>query len=336
MTSSKGWLAALAFVAALSSAGSALAQPSAADLETARTLNKEGKELRARGDLPGALVKLRAAHELGRTPITGIELAKTQVMAGLLVEARETCLGIQRIPIAGDETERSVTARDEAAKLAEDVRPRIATVVIKLTGVAAGNVPALLVDRIPVAASQVGEARKVNPGKHEIAAKQGQGAESTAIVEVHEGETKEITLEVPPAPVTVTPPPGPAGPPGPVPHGPETEMRPRYGVAIGGFVLAGAGLIVGTATGVVVLSRKDKLDGQCVNHECGTAYQDDLHSARSLATVSTVAFVLGGVGLGIGLYGLLSKTEHAKESARLEPHVTPWIGAGSMGVHGAF
>jgi hypothetical protein len=338
MTSSRRTLAALAFVSVMSAIGSmtgvAHAQPSAADLETARTLNKEGKELRARGDLQGALVKLRAAHELGKTPITGIELAKTQVMLGQLVEARETCLGIARVPIAGDETERSSTARDDAAKLAEEVRPRIATVVIKLTGVPAGKLPTLLVDRIPVAASQVGEARKVNPGKHEIAAKQGQGAEATAIVEVNEAETKEVVLEVPPEPAIAEAPPGPGGPQ--PPPGPATEMRPRYGIAVGGFVIAGAGLIVGTATGFAVLSKKDTLEGDCPNHECGTRYRDDLDSARTLATVSTVAFVLGGIGVGVGLYGLLSKTEHVKEAAKNKPHVTPWIGAGSLGVNGAF
>jgi hypothetical protein len=335
MTSSRRRLASLVLVASLGLATTRVAHAqSAADLETARTLNKEGKELRAKGDLQGALVKLRAAHELGKTPITGIELAKTQVMVGQLVEARETCLGIARVPIAPDETERSSTARDEAQKLAEEVRPRIPTIVIKLTGVPAGKVPTLLVDRIPVAASQVGEARKVNPGRHEIAAKQGQGAEATAIVEVAEAETKEVVLQVPPEPVVAEPQPGPGGPP--PPGAPATEMRPRYGVAVGGFVLAGAGLVVGTVTGLVVLSKKDKLETQCPNHECSNPFHGNLESAQTMATVSTVAFVVGGIGVGIGLYGLLSRTEHVKETAKTKPYVSPWIGAGSVGVNGAF
>jgi hypothetical protein len=255
-------------------------------------------------------------------------------MVGQLVEARETCLGIARVPIAPDETERSSTARDEAQKLAEEVRPRIPTIVIKLTGVPAGKVPTLLVDRIPVAASQVGEARKVNPGRHEIAAKQGQGAEATAIVEVAEAETKEVVLQVPPEPVVAEPQPGPGGPP--PPGAPATEMRPRYGVAVGGFVLAGAGLVVGTVTGLVVLSKKDKLETQCPNHECSNPFHGNLESAQTMATVSTVAFVVGGIGVGIGLYGLLSRTEHVKETAKTKPYVSPWIGAGSVGVNGAF
>lgn len=341
MTSSRRRLSSVAFAVTLGLAATtamtttrvARAQ-SAADLETARTLHKEGKELRAKGDLQGALVKLRAAHELGKTPITGIELAKTQVMVGQLVEARETCLGIQRVPIAADETERSSSARDEAQKLAEEVRPRIPTIVIKLTGVPAGKVPTLLVDRIPVAASQVGEARKVNPGRHEVAAKQGQGEEAMTIVEVAEAETKEVVLQVPPEPATAETPPGPTGPQ--PPGAPATEMRPRYGVAVGGFVLAGAGLIVGTATGLAVMSKKDTLDGECINQECGTKYKEDLQSARTMATVSTVAWVVGGIGAGIGLYGLLSKTEHVKETAKTKPYVAPWIGAGSVGVNGAF
>src|SRR5580692_1619828 len=113
--------------------------PTAQELETARSLYKEGKDLRAAGDLRGAIEKLRAAHALGNTPVTGIELARTYATAGKLVEAREVCLGIARTPVASDETEKSVDARAEAARLAEELRPRIATLVVDVTGLAAGE-----------------------------------------------------------------------------------------------------------------------------------------------------------------------------------------------------
>src|SRR5258708_1177786 len=105
---------------------------SAQELETARTLYKEGKELRAKGDLPGALEKFQAAHALGNTPVTGIELARTYALVGQIVEARETCLYIARMPVAPDETEKSAEARADAAKLAEELRPRIPTLLVRV------------------------------------------------------------------------------------------------------------------------------------------------------------------------------------------------------------
>ena len=66
----------------------ALAEPTAAEFQTARELFKQGTRLRAAGDLPGAIEKFRAADELVRTAITGLELAKTEAQAGQLVEAR--------------------------------------------------------------------------------------------------------------------------------------------------------------------------------------------------------------------------------------------------------
>src|SRR5512143_1729383 len=115
MTSSKRIFAALLATALFAPAALA-ANPSAEDFATARALYKEGKDLRAAGDLKGALEKLKAAHALGHTPITGIELARTQVQLGLLVEARETCLGVARLAVESDETGRSADARKDAAK----------------------------------------------------------------------------------------------------------------------------------------------------------------------------------------------------------------------------
>src|SRR4051812_9895793 len=81
--------------------------PTAADLESARALVKEGRALRASGDVRGALEKFKAGHALGQTPITALELARTYEMVGALVEAREVCLSVARMPVERDETERS-------------------------------------------------------------------------------------------------------------------------------------------------------------------------------------------------------------------------------------
>jgi hypothetical protein len=318
----------------------ALAQPTASDLETARDLNKQGKELRAQGRLQEALEKFRAAHDLGRTPITGIELARTHVMLNQLIEAREVCLGIARVPVASDETERSAAARTEAAQLAEQLRPRIPSLLVRVTGVPPGKTAIITIDKALVPAGAVGQAHKVNPGVHEVVAKVEGGPESMAKVDVREGETKEVPLLVN----------APADTGGGVGSGagagagagsgsvygtPVDQKPPRNKLVAIGFTVAGTGIVIGAMSGLMASSKKSNLDALCnQNKQCGPDASDDLESARSWATVSTIAFAIGGVGLALGLYGLFSKDE--KPVTTTGARVTPYVGPGAVGVHGAF
>jgi hypothetical protein len=170
---------------------------SAADLETARSLFREGRDLRAKGDLLGALEKLKAAHAAGRTPITGMELARTHAMVGQLVEAREVALDVARIPVAPDETERSAEARTEAAHLAENLRARIPTLTVHVTGAPAGAVPEVFVDGEELPAALIGEPRKLDPGAHVIAVRAPDGATAMSRATLAEGEAQEVAIAYP-------------------------------------------------------------------------------------------------------------------------------------------
>src|SRR4051794_34127905 len=126
--------------------GPAYAQRSATDIESARQLYNQGIQLRDMGDLKGALEKLKAAHALGNTPITGVDLCKTHAVLNQPVEAREVCLGVARIPPLAGETAHSQDARNEAARVAEEQTPKIALVRLHITGVPQGREPTVLVD----------------------------------------------------------------------------------------------------------------------------------------------------------------------------------------------
>ena len=115
------------------------AQRTAADLESARQLYNQGIELRDKGDTKGALEKFRAAHALGNTPLTGIELCKTHAVLKQPVEAREVCLGVARIPPLAQETARSQEARSEAARIAEEQRPKIGALRLDIKAVPQGR-----------------------------------------------------------------------------------------------------------------------------------------------------------------------------------------------------
>jgi hypothetical protein len=192
-------------LAAFAVASTAHAQ-SAADLETARALFKEGKELRARGDLHGALEKLKAAHAVGRTPITGLELARTHALLGELVEAREVALDVARIRVAPDETERSTEARSEAIQLAEELRERIPDVTVHVSGAPEGVVPEVVIDGRALPPDLVGEPFKVDPGTHVVAVVESRGgATSRETVTIAEREARQVTLAYP-APSAAPPP----------------------------------------------------------------------------------------------------------------------------------
>lgn len=344
MTSSRRsrLLLGVTFTAAMIGGSPAYAQRSATDLESARQLYNQGVQLRDMGDLKGALEKLKAAHALGNTPITGLELCKTHAALVQPVEAREVCLGVARIPPLAGETPRSQDARSEAGRIAEEQKPKMATVRLHITGVPPGREATVTVDGALVPAAALTEARAVNPGRHDLAAKIGKGAESRSSFDLAPGETKDITLPVqaPPAeaePVAVLP--GQAKPPPP---------QRSNGLATAGFIVGGIGLGVGSVAGLVALSGKSDLDKACTNNQCGTDQHDKLDSARLWGNVSTVMFIAGGAGLLVGLYATLAAPKSAAQAPSSRslalvrtptpptPTIAPDLGPGGVGVHGSF
>lgn len=326
-------------------ANAAHAQRSATDIETARQLYNQGVELRDKGDMKGALEKLRAAHALGNTPITGVELCKTHAALNQPVEAREVCLGVGRIPPLAGETSRSQDARNEAAKVAEEQRPKIAMVRLHITGVPPGREPTVIVDGAPVPLAALGELRAVDPGRHELVARVGNGPETRSQVDIASGETKDITLPVTAPPADAQPPPG----------GGYADTRPQpapkertNGLAIAGFVVGGVAVGIGAITGIVALSGKSELDDKCTDKICGREDHEDLDSAKKWGTVSTVSFIVGGIGLIVGLTATLTAPKSSSAFAPSAPApkktaskassvtVIPDFGPQGVGLHGAF
>lgn len=315
-------------------AGAAHAQPkSAGDIESARQAYNEGIALRDKGDTKGALEKFRAAHALGNTPITGLELCRTYAVLGQPVEARETCLSVARIAPGPSETPRSQEARAEAGRFADEVKSKIALLKLVVTGVPPGREATVTVDGFAVPAAALGQARAVNPGVHVVVAKVGQGGETRATFEAREGVSQEIELAVQPPPPDEVPPPASGPKPGPGTPPPPPEKK-SSGLATFGYVTGGIGLGIGLIAGGVALAKKGDLDDACPDQKCGRENHDSLDSARAWGTFATVSFVIGGLGLGLGLLG--SATSGSSTKASQGPTVKPVVGFGSAGLHGTF
>lgn len=135
----------------------------------------------------------------------------------------------------------------------------------------------------------------------------------------------------PPAPEPVAPPPTPVPEPvrPPPDRGEESSgVSPLVWV---GFSVAGVGLVLGSITGGISFAEAQDLQDTCDNNVCPSSRQDDVDTMLALAHVSTVSFVLTGVGVTLGVIGLFVGGG-SDEQARLDLEVGP----GSLSLRGSF
>jgi hypothetical protein len=89
---------------------------------------------------------------------------------------------------------------------------------------------------------------------------------------------------------------------------------------------------VATAAGILVLAKRGQLDdsNNCKGTVCTGAERDRLDSYNQMRTMSTIGFVVGAVGIGVGTTLLLTAPKPR------EAGVSAWLGIGSVGVTGSF
>jgi hypothetical protein len=320
----------------VSASSSALAQqqPSPADRETARSLMDEGDKKRDGGDLKGALKSYEAADAIMKVPTTGLEVAKAQIALGLLLEARETLGRVLRIPAKPTDPPPFVAARKSAETMNSEVGPRIPSIQITLQN-ADGNTNAqMMIDGEPIPAAAAFAPRKVNPGAHAVVVKAG-SFDKKLDVNVAERETKTVTVDLKEKPPEVVKAAGPEE----KPSTEKTNALPKI-LMFGGFGLAAVGVGVGAVTGLMSISKTNDLKDICTNDKCPVDKQGEIDDAKGLGNISTIAFIVGGVGVGAGIVGLvLSRKEKRELPAAAAPQarlVRPIISPTYVGVSGTF
>ena len=316
------------------------AGPSAADRETARWLMQEGRDLRDKGDMKGALRRFQGADSIMHVPSTGLEVARAQVALGLLVEARDTIAAIRKTTPKPNEPEQFKDARTNADKLDAALEGRVPAITIAVKGAGEGDTAAVTIDDVEVPAEVVGLPRRVDPGHHVIVAKTAHG-EGKQEIDISEGQQQDVGVTL----VATTPQPGetpvqtpPAEEPPPPP--PTTSHGPTV-LTWAGVALAGAGVAAGTVTEIVSMSKKSTIEQACGPEKvCGPSEYATLNSANTFATISTIAFAAAGAGAGVALVSLILGHSTVSAPAAQPPaealRITPWIGVGTAGLRGAF
>jgi hypothetical protein len=323
-------------------------EPTAGDLATARAALREGLTLREKGETNQALARLASAYDLVPTPVTGFELGKTQMMLGRILQAHELFKKVVRMPPSMEESARSQTARDEAARLAKELEPRIPSLRLKVQ-LPAGASAVVRVDDDVVATTGPETTRAVDPGPHDVFAKAGDGPEEKVHVEVAESETKEVVLApqwVPPK----KPPPG------------KTEqviyLRTTNPLAFVGFGIAAAAVVVAGISLFVYQDARSEAAALCGQSYCPPATSrgdlrtvpsrvidasfDELNTKTIASGATAIASgITAAVFLGVGIVGV---TRPIKErvvtgvaGAPTAPlRLSPQVGLGGAGIRGTF
>jgi hypothetical protein len=308
------------------------ADPTLADREKARNLMDEGHALRDQGLHAAALQAFTKADDIMHVPTTGLAVAQEQIELGNLVEAETTLMAIVRTAVKGREPEPFTRARADAQRALAALGARIATLEIAVAG-REGVIPEVSLDAVLLSPAARARPIRTNAGHHVVEANVGT-ARARLELDLAEGDSKSITLtprDESTSTEAVAAPSVDVSPPAPTVESTPLDPYLRWG----GIGIAGVGVVAGTITGIISLSAASAAKHGCVDHQCPPSTWSDLDRARTTATISTVSFVVAGLGLGaVGVSLLLPGAPAAKAggAARVEP----WIGAASAGVRGSF
>jgi hypothetical protein len=280
----------------------------------------DADRLHEQGDLWGALERFQAADRLMHAPTTALELAKVQALILQLVEARATALGATRIPVQPGEASVFASARAEAAKLAAELAPRIPDLTLTIEPANAtetvsidGNALPQLPHKLPY---------KLNPGSHLVLVEAPGFVQNSQRVSLAERQHASLSVVLVPEPAgKVAALSGGQAVPGAAAD-PNAAGRTRgyIGLAAGGAVL-----IAGAVAGIVSLTSVSDVRDQCQHNVCPASARSRIDTADTLGTLANIALPLGALGIGYGLFELLTHAEVATERSKaVSVQVTPF------------
>lgn len=267
----------------------------ASDPAAARDQLKLGWELSQQGKCAEAIPHLKESLRLDVKAITLINLANCEEKVksyadalGHWVDARARAL-----------VEGNTAIEAEAERRAKALEPKLAHLTIRIAKAAPAGTKVSR-DGIVLGKVSLGVPSTVSPGKHTIVVKAPGRKDARVTVSLAEAENKSIEVRAgepaPTSPATATP----------VDQAPQERGGggPSPLVYVG-FGAGAAGLAVGAITGLMALSKANEVKSACPENLCASnANLDDLSTGRTLGTVSTIGFVVAGVGAAVGVWAL--------------------------------
>ena len=307
----------------------AAARAQSGDSAVAQALFDDAKVLLADGHAVEACPKLEESQRLDPRSGTLINLASCYEQTGRLASAWGRYIDAATAAKASGNPEREAVARERAAALA----PRLSKLLITVAPVTRSLQGLELTrDGVALGVAAWGAALPSDAGEHQVVAKApGYAPFQTKVAVVGEGKT--TTLNVPElTALASTQPPTTEPPPPPTSHG-LGSMRVAALVA-GGVGVVGVGL--GTAFGLASKAKHDEANKYCSGAACtdsrGVTAGD---TAQTDGNISTIAMIVGGVGLAAGVTLWLTAPKRNSDSPGA-PAASIGFGFGSVQVKGAF
>ncbi len=332
-------------LAHLASSSTAFAQ-SDADRATARSLGQDGEAALDARDYKKAEDRFRRADRLVHAPTLALGLARALAGEAKYVEAQETYNRIVREGVFPGAPEPFRRAVEDARKEVDSVSAKVAGATITVQGPGGVDVsnPTVSIDDVPVNAASLGVRRLIDPGAHvlKVSADGYKPAELHFTVNEGGAVDEPVSLEkAPNAPPATTPattpataPPPPTAGPGTTGAAPEAHGSSSL-LPIVAFGVGGAGLVLGAITGGIALGDHSSIANKCPAgpSSCPASEQSDIDSYHTMGLLSTVGFIVAGVGAAAGVVLLVTQP---KETTGSSFHISPAIGLGSLGAVGSF
>jgi hypothetical protein len=118
-----------------------------------------------------------------------------------------------------------------------------------------------------------------------------------------------------------------------------TPTPPKRGSvvpAVISFAVGAIGIGVGAALGVETLNRASAIKAKCVGVHCPPTQEAAASSAKTLGTISTVGFAVGGAGVVLGTTLLIVRANSKPKPSAATASFNLVLGPGTLGATGAF
>ncbi len=310
----------------------------------ARSLAGQAKDAFERRDYENARDLFHRAYTLVPAPTIAVFEARALVKLGRLVEAEEGYMRAVRTSLDAESPEAFRKAVREAEKELGLLQVRVPNVTIVATGPGAqGQGLSIALDGVELKSALLGVATPIDPGEHKLTATPSHGSPVVVAFSIAEKQQKRVEIDIPlataesPVPVAGTASKLPA-PMAIAQSGEQADKPARSWQRPAAMISAGvgvAGVATGVIAGLVASGKYSKAEAACPHRMCvdGSAGWDAVQSFRSLRTLSTVGYVVGGVGLAAGVTFFLTAPSARSQSS---PSARLWVGSDGVAVKGAF
>jgi hypothetical protein len=271
-----------------------------------------------------------------------LHIARAYAKLGKLVSAQDAYLKIARERLPPEAPGPFREAWAAAERELGELEPRIPQLTIQVEGATSESVRVTM-DGQPVPSALLGIAHPADPGAHEISVEATGGQRVTRSLTLAAGARETVVLTLaPPGPSAQPPPPvpRPTGAP-PPPEPPSRSFLSEPAVAYTALGVGVVGLGIGTAYLVSYLGAKDDADSafRACLPDCDATERSHVRELDSRAaqrgTVSTIAMVVGGLGVAGGVTLLIVGSRKQSEGTR-GMTVCPYLAGSAVGLWGRY